>query len=224
MPISSSTVSFNDIQTEFGGANPISIDEYYNISGKYCLGVTGIPTSGQISINNFRGKSKIQSVPVSSGIPTSVQTNYSGTFAAIPWGLGNTAFEALSGVSGINLTRNDVSTFNNLYTQGLNRPNFINYQNLILQAKPNDTIRLNAHFSASGSYSEFLTAFINFGYGYSSLGTQGIYSNSGTAQWDYVIPSGTPSGNYGLLFYNNYGAAGDSSYASANFYSLHIFN
>lgn len=59
MPIpSSAPVSFNDIQNEFGGTNPISMDEYYNLSGKYAFNVIGIPSSGRISINDFRGKSK----------------------------------------------------------------------------------------------------------------------------------------------------------------------
>ena len=62
MPVPSTTVSFVDIQTEFGGTNPISIDEYYNASGKFCFNIAGIPSSGQISMNNFRGKSKFISV------------------------------------------------------------------------------------------------------------------------------------------------------------------
>ena len=65
MPIPSSTTSFANIQNELGGTNPISLSEYYNISGKYGVGITGIPISGQISINNFRGKSKPVNVSIS---------------------------------------------------------------------------------------------------------------------------------------------------------------
>lgn len=56
---SSGSISFNDIQTEFGGTNPISLNEYY-LNGLYTTGTgaTGIPTSGAISLNNFYGKSK----------------------------------------------------------------------------------------------------------------------------------------------------------------------
>jgi len=157
-------------------------------------------------------------------IPTPIETNYIGTYIDIPWGLGTTEYEALSGCSGTNLTTSGVLTFNNINSLKINRGNFTNYQDLILQAKPNDIIRLNANFVASGIYNEFLTVFINFGYGYISLGSQGITSTSGTVQWDYLIPSGTPSGNYGLLFYNNFGSPGNQNFASANFYSLHIFN
>ena len=65
MPISTSTTSFTNIQTELGGTNPISLSEYYNASGKFGFGITGIPTSGQLSVNNFRGKSKPVNVSIS---------------------------------------------------------------------------------------------------------------------------------------------------------------
>ena len=65
MPIPSSTASFTNIQNELGGTNPISLSEYYNVSGKYGVGITGIPTSGRISVNNFRGKSKSINVFIS---------------------------------------------------------------------------------------------------------------------------------------------------------------
>lgn len=46
---SSGALSFSNIQTEFGGTNPISLSEYY---GK----ASGIPASGTISLSNFLGK------------------------------------------------------------------------------------------------------------------------------------------------------------------------
>lgn len=54
---SSGVIKFSEIQTEFGGTNPINLTEYYT-SG-YSSGVTGIPASGQISISQFYGKAKI---------------------------------------------------------------------------------------------------------------------------------------------------------------------
>ena len=78
MPIPSSTASFANIQTELGGTNPISLSEYYNVSGKFGFGITGIPVSGQISVNNFRGKSKIINVGISgSGFTIISATNNS---------------------------------------------------------------------------------------------------------------------------------------------------
>jgi hypothetical protein len=53
-------ISFSDIQTEFGGDNPIGIDEYYqNAVPGYTSGVIEIPNIGAlISMNMFYGKSK----------------------------------------------------------------------------------------------------------------------------------------------------------------------
>ena len=46
---SSGAISLADVQTEFGGSNPIGIDEYYGRAA-------GIPASGTISLNDFYGK------------------------------------------------------------------------------------------------------------------------------------------------------------------------
>jgi hypothetical protein len=49
----SGAVDFGQIQTEFGGSNPISLNEYYSGS----IGVLGgaVPASGAISVDNLRG-------------------------------------------------------------------------------------------------------------------------------------------------------------------------
>jgi hypothetical protein len=63
--IPGSSISLNQIQTEFGGSNPISISEYY-AGGSYVGSGTAnatsvaIPTSGAISFSNFSGASAIQ--------------------------------------------------------------------------------------------------------------------------------------------------------------------
>ena len=57
---SSGQISFADIQTEFGGTNPIEINEYYtnNASG-FTNNVSGLPTTGNsISLQQFYGKAK----------------------------------------------------------------------------------------------------------------------------------------------------------------------
>ena len=46
---SSGPISLDDIQTEFGGSNPIGINEYYGAA-------PGVPTSGTISFDDFFGK------------------------------------------------------------------------------------------------------------------------------------------------------------------------
>lgn len=58
---SSGPLSLVDIQTEFGGANPISLSEYYAGGAYVPAGTTGtygaVPSSGEISIRNFYGTS-----------------------------------------------------------------------------------------------------------------------------------------------------------------------
>ena len=47
---SSGAISLDDVQNEFGGTNPIQIDEYYSAAD-------GVPASGTISLSDFYGKS-----------------------------------------------------------------------------------------------------------------------------------------------------------------------
>ena len=47
---SSGAISLANVQTEFGGSNPIGINEYYGVA-------SGVPASGTISLANFYGKS-----------------------------------------------------------------------------------------------------------------------------------------------------------------------
>lgn len=59
----SGPLSLSDIQTEFGGSNPISLNEYYAGGAYVPSGTTGtygaVPTSGAISIQNFYGTSNV---------------------------------------------------------------------------------------------------------------------------------------------------------------------
>lgn len=59
----SGPISFGQIQTEFGGANPISMTEYYGRS-------FGIPASGLISASHFYGKSAVIPFPDTGGAPS----------------------------------------------------------------------------------------------------------------------------------------------------------
>lgn len=67
MAVPTGTVTLADIQLEFGGTDPISLDEYYR-GGPYVpdgAGTSTIPTSGAISLQNFRGTSKTATVTYS---------------------------------------------------------------------------------------------------------------------------------------------------------------
>jgi hypothetical protein len=64
MPLpSSGPLTLANIQTEFGGANPISLSEYYAGGAYVPAGTTGtygaVPSSGAISIRNFYGTSSV---------------------------------------------------------------------------------------------------------------------------------------------------------------------
>lgn len=54
---SSGAITLANIQTEFGGSNPISLNEYYRGGGYVPSSVSAVPASGTISIGNFYGTS-----------------------------------------------------------------------------------------------------------------------------------------------------------------------
>lgn len=63
MPLASSgTISLSQVQTEFGGTNPISMSEYFtNAVSGFTSGISGLPSSGTtVSLSVFRGKAKTQ--------------------------------------------------------------------------------------------------------------------------------------------------------------------
>ena len=72
MPLQSSgAISLANVQTEFGGSNPIGINEYYGVA-------SGVPASGTISLYDFYGKSA--TAPVSATVVSnSVSVNEGNT-------------------------------------------------------------------------------------------------------------------------------------------------
>lgn len=52
---SSGQITMAQIQTEFGGSNPINLNEYYRGGSYVTDNNTNVPTSGQITMNNFYG-------------------------------------------------------------------------------------------------------------------------------------------------------------------------
>jgi hypothetical protein len=63
---SSGAISLGEVQTEFGGSNPISISEYYMNGGIVPNGTINgsgnpIPSSGEISLASFRGSKQVPS-------------------------------------------------------------------------------------------------------------------------------------------------------------------
>ena len=84
MAVPTGQASFADIQTEFGGSNPISLSEYYSGGSltRANLGIfapNGVPTSGQISVNDFRGAENTSEVFTT--VANMVLTPQSGIFS-----------------------------------------------------------------------------------------------------------------------------------------------
>lgn len=65
-----SSLALSEIQTEFGGSNPISLNEYYAGGANVPSGTTGdfgaLPTSGTIAVQKFYGSEAVTS-PIQSG-------------------------------------------------------------------------------------------------------------------------------------------------------------
>ena len=80
---SSGPVTFTDIQTEFGGTNPIALNEYYAGGGLVPAGTTGtygaVPSSGQISVQNFYGTTAFTPVYIEEVFSTYLYTGTGAT-------------------------------------------------------------------------------------------------------------------------------------------------
>lgn len=74
MPVPNTNTSLSDIQTEFGGSNPIELSEYYSngpLVPSAAPAPNGpIPTSGQISIGQFRGSENLSFIQATGGTVT----------------------------------------------------------------------------------------------------------------------------------------------------------
>jgi hypothetical protein len=83
MPLpSSGPIDFASIQTEFGGTNPIGIDEYYRNGLRVPGNNTNVPTSGTISLADFYGA--INEI-IKYITTTSTNVNASSYFTAGEW-------------------------------------------------------------------------------------------------------------------------------------------
>ena len=88
---STGSISMSDIQTEFGGSNPISLSEYYAGGGQTPAGTTGnngtVPSSGAIDMGDFRGSTNAVYMDADGGTETTSgdykfhRFNSSGTFS-----------------------------------------------------------------------------------------------------------------------------------------------
>lgn len=92
---SSGTISLANVQSEFGGSNPISISEYYR-GGAEVPNVSinnSIPTSGAISLSNFYGGTNL--LPYVSGTHYVSNGSATGSLTSAygSWSLHNTVWD-----------------------------------------------------------------------------------------------------------------------------------
>ena len=66
----SGPISLANIQTEFGGSNPISLSEYYRNGAYVTSNNTGVPTSGAISLSQFYGTKREFAFTISTSYST----------------------------------------------------------------------------------------------------------------------------------------------------------
>lgn len=76
---SSGPISLAQIQSEFGGSNPISLSEYYGVA-------QGVPTSGAISTQDFYGKARFSADIFMDNVGDATYRNYLETKATIGTG------------------------------------------------------------------------------------------------------------------------------------------
>jgi len=87
---SSGLIRLSDIQTEFGGSNPVSLSEYYR-GGSYVpisATTTTIPSSGQISVSNFYATVNVPAFSATarwSGTVTAGSTLDASSFVTTPY-------------------------------------------------------------------------------------------------------------------------------------------
>jgi len=67
MSLPTTNLAYSTLQTNLGGANPVSISEYYaDATPGYSIGVSGVPsTTSQIGLGNFTGKTVPTTITIS---------------------------------------------------------------------------------------------------------------------------------------------------------------
>ena len=233
----SGAISLSNIQSEFGGSNPISISEYVRGGSLVpdSIANSAIPTSlSNISFSDFYGSSSAPPGPLPP--PKAVRSNLESF--GVDGGRGNTGYEIVTGIIFSNNTKYLNVEGDNFYfddsdnAPGANRLNGSNtvYTNLIGQAEPGDEIHINAHAYTSYPYYEYFEF-----YHYNLNGRSGWYrfANSGRVSVppsglrrtaNFTIAADTPPGNYAIAVALSYSSLGSSSYRSWRSYSLHVYD
>jgi len=210
---SSGPISLTDVQTEFGGANPIGINEYYAGGAYVPAGTSGtngaVPTSGQIALSNFYGTANI-----------------------IPYFLAfrqNTSYEVFNTVNTNLLSSGPYSTYKNgfFYTLGWQTNNSVrilskysssgvlqwskNLGNVLAQSAP-----IAAAIQVDSNNNVYFASYVNGTTNFALI----KFDSSGTYSWGYVYNLAASSTTaYGINLHidnanNIYYSASQSGFAS----------
>jgi hypothetical protein len=216
MPLQTSgAISLSQIQSEFGGSNPISLSEYYRNGSYVNSNSSNIPTSGQIKFSNFYGAQAQASVP--SPQPSSLPSRVGG--------VGNTSYEIVTGLYANNTSRSEgTTTFDHRGGTSRGSSNDVKYPSKIIQAKAGDTLTLISRLNTSSSYNEYAEFYVWLGGSWIDIGhPNATFTGNRDFTISYTIPSGTSPGNYGLAVGLSYSTYQSSSYRSWKSYSLHVW-
>jgi hypothetical protein len=208
----SGPLSLTDIQTEFGGTNPISLNEYYAGGGLVPSGTTGtngaVPSSGAISINSFYGTSNVRNFGYFFSERTDILPSgryFGGIAASAITSLGEVVFRGSYGVvvsgsaagrgmigtlTASNGTNSVIKTNSNTYTL---------YSTLLSLDASNNIYYVNGNNAGTGVVINKTSSSSVYAWGYSCSGITGVnsslnISSSGnifTGGWDIPTSTGT---------------------------------
>lgn len=122
MPTPVGTITLADVQTEFGGVNPISLSEYYAGGGYVPSTTSGVPTSGTISMDDLRGKSAVNYGALTPSV-SSIAEGASCTFT-LSGGSGITNGTYYWRIEGTNITAADFTALSGSFTITSNTGSF----------------------------------------------------------------------------------------------------
>ena len=113
----SGPLSFLQIQTEFGGTNPISLNEYYRGGAFVTTNNTNVPTSGLIRVSNFYGGVKQFALVISANLST--PQNLRSLVLAAGWNGSDAVLVTNNVIISSNTTSTPALTINGSFPNGL---------------------------------------------------------------------------------------------------------
>tara|TARA_R100000231_G_scaffold99610_1_gene74223 strand:+ start:204 stop:830 length:627 start_codon:yes stop_codon:yes gene_type:complete len=176
---SSGAISLSQIQTEFGGSNPISMNEYYvggaNVSSNIgAFNPNGIPSSGSIAFNDFYGASGCAETWSATVNPAARTAPYNDGAGSEYWGY----------YGSLQATITDTTPDNGTVLSGATITKMFHGRYTIDLGKAGTSITHNTQFEISGVTSSNINtdteAFDQLSYGsYVKLRSAATYTNAG---------------------------------------------